>query len=156
MGSEIKLGQRDALRAHKAIERLHNTLAVSKITLNTQYTTPAELLFILWTARARSRRPGIRGGKHLPYMEGDRGGGVPPKAEKELSTPRLFFESRLPLGPPLVLSHALHLAARVSNDAGSIRLRFILTDDGALRSVILSSDTYFHSLFAFDRLSYGH
>ena len=35
----------------------------------------------------------------LYLMEGDRGGGVPPKAEKKLSTPRLFFESRMPLGP---------------------------------------------------------
>ncbi|KAJ6462509.1 hypothetical protein C8R45DRAFT_1178184 [Mycena sanguinolenta] len=66
--------------------------------------------------RARKGRPGIRGGNHLPYMEGNRGGGVPLKAEKKLSTPRLFFESRLPLG----LTHSVFSKSALGHATASL------------------------------------
>jgi hypothetical protein len=49
---------------------------------------------ILSCGPKRSRRPGARGGKLLPYMEG--GGGLP-RVEKNFLTLCTFFESRVPL-----------------------------------------------------------
>ena len=53
----------------------------------------------IWCLSGRPGQPArLRGGKLLPYMAGEGGGGGPAEGEKNLLTPYPNFESRHPLG----------------------------------------------------------